>query len=453
MAETCASNVLVKKSCIRKLLVVLIAVQSSLGLAQPPEPIATGKGNIEPGYFFMVPFKMSNRHETPFSYLMILNEKAELVYYRKVKAASDFKIQNNGQITYFAKDKFYIFDKTLTLLDSVGCVNGAGTDAHDFLVLKNGHFLLMGWEIVTENCSGKRMFMNSVRPGSKRAHVKYGVIQELDQNKKLVYEWKSRNAFSLEKADPYFLNDTLNVDLTHFNSVDIDAEGNVMVSARYYNEVFKVNRKTGKMMWRFGGKNNTMKLINDAVPFFGQHDAKFVGSNRITIYDNGYTSPENRHNARALEYEIDDKAGTAKRVWKYENNSYTVSKGTGNTQKLPNGNVLVNYGQVEKGKPNISFELVNNQGGKLISVHFKDTVGTYRAFFYAKKQWPLTSCRLIKSGTGARTFLQPEGHYKYYRWNTGETTEKISPATPGQFYVYVSNDGLTFTRSEKYVLR
>jgi hypothetical protein len=418
--------------------------------AQPPQPIATQNGELEPGYFFMVPFKMSNRHATEFTYLMVLNEKSDLLYYKKVKAATDFKKHPNGLISYFSGNKFYILNKNFFLIDSVTCVNGILTDPHDFLILNNNHYILIGWEIVKENLSNYKLFFNNQCAGSKTANVKYGVVQELDESKKLIYEWKSNSSFNIENADPYFLTDTLNVDITHFNSIDIDKEGNFMVSARYFNEVFKVDKKTGKMLWRFGGKYNSLKLINDSITFYGQHDAKYSDQNRITLFDNGYTSMNLRHNARAIEYEIDSENKTAKLIRSYSNEIYTVSRGTGNMQKLNSGKVLINFGQVENGTPNNSFMVLDEKGKKIISIHFKDTIGTYRAFFYNKETLILPNYEINKTILDGQTILGLNTKHKYYKWCTGETTATVNPKLPGDYYVYVSDDGESFMRSELF---
>jgi hypothetical protein len=424
-----------------------------ISLAQPPQPIVKYSGKQQPGYYFLVPFKMSNRNATPSTYLMVLNEIGELVFYKQVPAASDFKLHPNGLISYFSRNTRCLLNSRFELIDSVSCVNGIKTDAHDFLILNNGHYVLMGKESIQADYSALHLFMNNKSPGSKNAKVEYGVIQELDENKKLVFEWRSLDSFRPENAYPAFLNDSLQVDLTHFNSVDVDPYGNFLISARYFNEVFKVNRQSGKIMWRLGGKDNTVKVSNDTTQFLGQHDAHYTSANRFTIFDNGYIPEDGSHNARALEYEIYDGSGIARVIWQYSNPIRIVSRGTGNVQRFANGNTLVNYGQIETYKPNIMFEVVTTAGKSLLSIRFKDTLGTYRAFFYDKKKVGIPSDKLVRFKHLNQTYLRTAGEYSYYIWNTGETAQQIIPKKPGEYYVYVSNDGNSYARSEKMIVR
>ncbi len=68
------------------------------------------------------------------------------------------------------------------------------------------------------------------------------------------------------------------VDVFHCNSIDVDpANGNLLVSCRNMVSIFYVERSTGKVLWKMGGKrasldNATYVLVED--PFFRQHDAR-----------------------------------------------------------------------------------------------------------------------------------------------------------------------------------
>jgi hypothetical protein len=59
----------------------------------------------------------------------------------------------------------------------------------------------------------------------------------------------------------------VNVDWTHSNAVEFDYNGHLLLSSRPLNEITKINRQTGNVMWRFGGKYNNFTFIGDTVPF------------------------------------------------------------------------------------------------------------------------------------------------------------------------------------------
>ena len=105
----------------------------------------------------------------------------------------------------------------------------------------------------------------------------------------------------------------------HANAIDIDFDDNLLLSSRGLDEITKINRVTGDIIWRFGGSQNEFTFIND-YPFTHQHSIKSLGSNRYLLFDNGnfssqYTGTVNI--SRAVEYELDTVLMTATKVWEF----------------------------------------------------------------------------------------------------------------------------------------
>ncbi len=400
------------------------------------------------GYFFLAPYKIkaTSSKTALLNKAMILNAKGEVIYYRNVLIGNDFKIQSNGIITTWNGSKWLLLNNKLQITDSVSCVNNVETDNHDFMILPNGHYLLIGKVTEIEDLSSIKYF-NQLHPiaGSKHAKVKYDVIQELDKNKKLIFQWNAKEHYKLEDADRFYLKDTAVIDVTHFNSVDEDKEGNLLISARFYNEVLKVNKKTGKIIWRLGGKYNTLKLLNDSLFFLGQHDAKFTGKRTISLFDNGHTYDSLTRNARALEYEINDSLQTAKLIWTYSNSGKIHSEAAGSLQRLKNNFTLINYGKTSPDSKNITIEMLDQNDTKLLMLSYTDTMASYRAFYYndcpVKIQRPT-----LKWKTPGH--ITTDKAYKYYQWNTGETNPEINAVKGKDYFVFVSNDGQVYARSE-----
>jgi hypothetical protein len=124
------------------------------------------------------------------SYLLILNDQGQLVYYQSVAndlAALDFKQQPNGLLSYYdQKDStFYLMNSHYQVVDSYRAGNGYVADLHDFQILPNGNALLMAYDAVTVNMS------KIVAGGKKDATVTGLVIQELDPSKNVIFEWRS----------------------------------------------------------------------------------------------------------------------------------------------------------------------------------------------------------------------------------------------------------------------
>ena len=49
-------------------------------------------------------------------------------------------------------------------------------------------------------------------------------------------------------------------DYLHLNSVEVDTDGNLLISARNTWTVYKVDRSTGAVLWRLGGKRSDFTI-------------------------------------------------------------------------------------------------------------------------------------------------------------------------------------------------
>lgn len=388
------------------------------------------------GYYFLFTYRIRKMDSVPPGQQMIIDGTGHTVYYRITDRASDFTVHKNGLMSYFSNGKFYLLNNLFAVVDSVECLNGVETDPHDFQILSNGHYLLIGLDSVRADLSNYHIFMRRNLPGSSNALLKSGVIQELDKGKNLVYQWSAKPYFKLEECDRFFLNDTSVVDITHFNSVDKNRKGEILLSARYTHELIKLSANR-EIIWRMGGVHNKFRFTNDSLKFLGQHDARFYKNSCITLFDNGYAQEPYRHNARAVKYKLDEKNMTAKTVWQYGHEPTIISEATGNAQWQTNGNVLLNYGRVSDSSPNITFEEVTEKKQKVIVLSFQDSVGSYRAFHYRKLPFKLPQPRVRKTKNAGVTRLTVVENYAEHLWSTGEISKSIEVKSPGKYYVYV----------------
>jgi hypothetical protein len=107
-------------------------------------------------------------------------------------------------------------------------------------------------------------------------------------------------------------------------------------------EITKIDRETGKIVWRLGGKANEFTFVGDPDRFFAQHDARRLANGNITIFDNHAVAGATF--SRAVEYRLDEESNlkTATKVW--EHRSSAMSPAMGNAQRLPNGNTMIGWG-------------------------------------------------------------------------------------------------------------
>ena len=302
----------------RKITIIFVLLWMNLpdGNTQnfPPLNFIIQDSSSTAGYLFLVPFTNSPVNTYDHAQ-MILDRYGRIVFYRIFEKGMtptptiDFKLQPNGQMSYFhiAKKKYFLVDSTFTDVDSISCTSGFETDQHDMQVLPDGHFLLFGLEVRIMNLSSYYWFgFNHNQPGSSSAEVSGVIIQEFDENKQLVWQWKAHDHYQFSDVSPDYLLNPNKVDWTHANSVERDIDGNIMVSLRHFNEITKIDYATGNILWRLGGKMNQFTFPNDPVRFTGQHDIRRVSDTSISILDNGHYS--NPSVCRGVEYALDEEA-------------------------------------------------------------------------------------------------------------------------------------------------
>jgi len=441
----------------KKILLQLILIFAAFGNGYcqiPPYHAAIYDSSKTTGYYFLVPSRFTNS-TLGFHSQLILDRYGDVVYYRSlgtVTNSPDFKVQPNGLITYYKGQKFYVLDSTFTIIDSVSCQNGVTTDSHDLQILPNGHFLLLGYETVVMDLSAYAWFKPTGAHGSNVANVKCNVIQELDSAKNVVFEWHCSDHFAFADVDSVWLSNPFTVDWTHSNAVSQDYDGNFLLSSRHFNEITKINRSDSSIMWRLGGVQNQFTFLNDTTPFYGQHDIRRIANGHVTLFDNGFrvtTSPY--HWARAMEYQLDEVNKTASVAWSYTYDTTMYSKATGNVQRLPNGNTLVDYGYI--GSKNVTFVVVDSLGNKDFELAFDDSMASYRTFNF--QQLPCMFHRPeINCIDSAGTFYLDAGDgYDSYSWNTGDTTRMIPVTAADTFFVFVPYGGDSgFISSQKLIV-
>ena len=352
------------------------------------------------------------------SYLMILENNGNPYFYRQLPwTALDFKMQPNGKLTYFdgSARAFYELNAHYDVVDSFRCGNGYTTDSHDLVLLPNGHALLMAYD-------AQIIDMSLIVPGGRfGARVIGLIIQELDQQKNVVFQWRSWDHFQITDVwDPNLLTRSV-VDYAHGNSIAADPQGDLIISSRHMSEVTKISRSTGEILWRMGGRKNQFTFVNDPIPISYQHDAKLLPDGHLTLFDNGnYHVPQF---SRAVEYAIDEAARTATLVWQYRLQPDVFGRLVGSVQRLPNGNTLICWGATTP-----SVTEVAPEGSIVSDLRFDENVTTYRAFRF---EWPPVRPATIE--------LNPTSLYQGSRG--GWITTQIKPADS----TFVATDIDTFS--------
>ena len=306
-------------------------------------------------------------------YLLILENDGTPYFYQRLSDYSrDFKVQPTGVLTRRERGDVFgyvVMDSTFEIIDTLLCGNGYGTDQHGAQILSNGNFLLIGVELIDVDMS------QLVEGGSPDARVIGNNVVEHDSDGNVIFEWRSWDHFNILDAEHINFRDLL-IDYVHMNSIAVDYDSNLVISSRHLSEVTKINRTTGEIMWRLGGKHNQFEWVNDLDSISYQHDVRPVPGmdNHYTIFDNGnHKSPQY---SRAVEFLIDTTSMTATKVWEYRHSPDRYAYAMGNVQRLPNGNTPINW----SGNPDPVGTEVTADGEEIYELRFTNGAGSYRTF-------------------------------------------------------------------------
>ncbi len=340
------------------LLLVVLCLSFRIGLSETPEWLVSRLDNPAPGY---IKFDQANE---PFFFLMDNYGIMQYQDFSKVKYYSmDFKILPNGNWGFLGENYLYIMTQSLDIIDSIPFLTDALIDPHDFQLLSNGHYLMLYQDEIRMNMS------QLVDGGDKDAIVLSNFLIETDREGIVYWRWDAKNHYNIKDITPDIdLTDKV-IDFTHINSFTEDKDGNIIISVRNLDEIAKINKSSGSLMWRLGGskcKNNQFQIINDTengfTGFSHQHSISILENGNILLFDNG--NMKDPQYSRAVEYEINQSSKKLNKVWEYKENTSIFAEVMGSVQRLANGNTLINWGDMhisEVRKDNtIAFEMKAN---------------------------------------------------------------------------------------------
>ena len=389
--------------------------QSRKDIAPPSVRVTTKAKSTAPGLIFVAP-KGGPKDQRG---SMIFDETGELVYFRKVptsQAVLDFRVQtykDQPVLTWWegkpfrgwGEGKAMIVDQGYRKIAEVETGRGYKMDFHEFQLTDRGTALVLAYKIYRQD-------LRSVPKGKRRSLTMQNIVQEIDvKTGKVLFHWDGnkhiapRESYDVVPDRPGFPYDYI-----HANSVREDTDGNLLLSARATHAVYKINRKTGKIMWRLGGKRSDFKMGKGA-RFRFQHDAERQPDGTITLYDNNADEPVPNRVSRGIRLRLNmgAKRATLVRQWKYPKPLLAASQG--NMQTLPNNNVFVGWGGFI---PNIN-EFSRGGAVQWEARFTSKLVDTYRAYKFPWTGQPTTAPpRAVASRSG-------DTITSYVSWN-GATT-------------------------------
>ena len=263
--------------------------------------------------------------------------------------------------------------RKVTAVTTGGDVGAGKADIHETTITPDDTMLLTAYVPA-------RADLTSVG-GPKDGWVEEGVAQEVDiATGKVLWEWRSLDHVPVEETYANLAKgmgtQDKPFDYFHVNAVALDGSDALLVSARNTHTVYKVDRATGKVDWHLGGKQN--EFVQGA-QFAWQHDIRLQDDGTFTLFDNE-GSPRVGPTSRGLRLTVDEKAMTTSMVAQYLPPTARHSDTQGNVQVLPDGNVLVGWGQ----RPYLT---EYDGGGTLIGELSFSSGSSYRAY---RETWHAT---------------------------------------------------------------
>jgi hypothetical protein len=305
-----------------------------------------GTGDLADGSIFLAPKLTAGAGQTG---PLIVDNAGRPIWFRPNRdgvRVNDFRVQEyrgkpvltwwegrssrgHGQGTGVIADTSYRIIKRIRARDPYDL------DLHEFKLTDRGTALVTIYHTT-------RRDLRSVG-GRRNAKVIDGIIQEIDvRSGRTLFTWHSLGNIALKESYrplPEKRSDAW--DYFHPNSVDVDDDGNYIVSARYSYSVTKISRRTGKIIWRLGGKRSDFHM-GRGTRLHLAHDAEWQPDGTLRVFDNSETSVSDR--SRVVWLKVDAKRRRVTLARELSHPDPVLAATQGNAESLPDGRLFVGWG-------------------------------------------------------------------------------------------------------------
>ncbi|MGH3242427.1 MAG: arylsulfotransferase family protein [Spirillospora sp.] len=311
-----------------------------------PEMKARRLGATASGLLFLAPFRGTDAADA-----MIVDDRGEPVWiYRSERLVTDVRVQTyRGEpvLTYWEGDRRtggygdgvgVVLGEDYTRVAEVRAGEGVSGDLHEFVLTDRGTALIIAYPEVEAD-------MRAVG-GPRKGRVLDGRVQEIDiTTGRVLLDWSALEHLGIEETrTPVAKNADGSAgkpfDPIHVNSVQDDGD-TLLLSARNTCALYSLDRRTGAVRWRLGGKRSDFTFGAHA-EFAWQHDARRAPDRTVTLFDN-HIAVVGDGPSRGLVLEVDEAARHVSLVRELSDGA-TYGQFMGNVQMLPEGSALVGWG-------------------------------------------------------------------------------------------------------------
>jgi len=387
---------------------------------QPPRLVVRQRSSgVAPGYIFIAP-KLGHTAQGP----EIVDGQGRPVWFHPGGEATDFRVQSylgKPVLTWYQGGVDYIVDSSYHVVASVHAGNGLDLDGHEFALTPQGTALVTIFH-------GVPIDLSSIG-GPKDGIVVDGIVQEIDvATGRVLFEWHSLDHVPLDESYLAVNSDPDFYDYFHINAVNLDDDGNLLISGRHTSTIYKVDRQAGRIIWRLGGKRSDFTL-GPGVRFAWQHNPLPAGANTIRLFDNennGEPGGRVMARSRVIWIHLDTATMTATLVKAITHPAALSVPTQGNAQALDNGDTFVGWGQLGR------VSEFDPQGRLLFDATLPASDDTYRGYRFQWTGHPDNLPTAIAHHAGRRkTTVHAiwNGATEVARWRilAGRSTAKLSP--------------------------
>ncbi|MFX0091161.1 MAG: aryl-sulfate sulfotransferase, partial [Candidatus Hodarchaeota archaeon] len=268
----------------------------------------------------------------------------------------------------------------------------------------------------------------------------FGSIVELNSSGQIIWSLDTNSFISPNQWCP-FQDSKINgtADLVHPNSIFFDVENDVLYfNARNVNTFYKIDHKTGKVLWGLGGHGNFTLFNKNGVQrpnlFYHAHAVEKVDENTFILFDNdlhNQTNPSNRR-SRILEISINESTMTANESWSWIAPPNYYSGAYGDADRLPNGNRLGTFGTLWH-PDKIRARLAEvNEGGELVwEMNFPQSDFVYNIYRLERFRFS----PILDSPSDITTLLEANFSITWQTWYNFRTNIQML----GSYTLYLDN--------------
>jgi len=356
---------------------------------------------------------------------MIFDGTGELVWFRTVSSdpssperAFNLQVQEwRGErvLTWFdgsvvadhGEGEDVIMDASYREIARVQAGDGCSDDLHAFRLTPEGTALVTCYPLAYGD-------LRSVG-GPARAPYVNGVVQEIDvATGEVVLEWRSDEHVAFGETYARFADySSTPFDYFHVNSIAVARDNNLIVSGRNTWAAYKIERTTGAVMWRLGGRKSDFSL-GPGAEFAWQHDVTEAHDGSFTVFDNGAGDYRTERQSRALVLAVDERSRRVTLQRELLHPRTPLQAGAlGSVQMLARGHVFVGWGYLA------GFSEYSDEGTPLLDGRLAgDDAQSYRAFRSAWSGRPHDPPALVVEphAGGATLYVSWNGGTGVARW-------------------------------------